>query len=77
MGCFVETSAFPIIFSSRARVLRNRSRLRSRVFALARATLVSSAMNETESPSQELYTTVHTPTGVGAELSPARPLNRD
>jgi hypothetical protein len=50
MGCFVDTSAFPIIFSSLARVRMNRSRLRNRVFALARATIVSSAMKEAESP---------------------------
>jgi hypothetical protein len=52
MGCFVDTSAFPIIFSSRARVCMNRSRLRSRVFALARATFVSSAMKAAESPAK-------------------------
>jgi len=52
MGCFVDTSAFPIIFSSRERVRRNRSRLRSRVFALARATLVSSAMKDADSPAK-------------------------
>ncbi len=55
MGCFVDTSAFPIIFSSRARVRMNRSRLRNRVFALERATFVSSAMKEAESP-PENYT---------------------
>jgi hypothetical protein len=52
MGCFVDTSAFPIIFSSRARVRMNRSRFRSCVFALAFTALVSPAMNEAESPAK-------------------------
>jgi hypothetical protein len=52
MGCFVDTNAFPIILSSRARVRMNRSRFRSRVFGLARTTFVSSAMKDTESPAE-------------------------
>jgi len=52
MGCFVDTSAFPTIFSSRARVRMNRSRLRSRVFALALTTFVSPAMDEAGSPAK-------------------------
>src|SRR5205814_9922869 len=80
MGGFVGTSAFPIIFSSRTRVLRNRSRLRSRVFALARATLVSSVMNETESPASNytrpsrrgpaLGRNCHLTRGLESELNP-------
>jgi len=51
-GCFVETSAFPDHLQFARAFRRKRSRLRSRVFVLARTTFVSSAMKEADSPTK-------------------------
>src|SRR5690242_13125888 len=55
IGCFVETSAFPIMRNSRSRVRRKRRRLRALTAALARTGLEPSAIYRKIVPLSQLY----------------------